>query len=74
MDAESKAVADITDLLLAGEESEIVSILRDFCPDNFGIKRSRQLLREAQDRAIARTKRLAGGIGVTLDEWKMDSE
>jgi len=71
---EASSVSTITDLLLQGESDKIVHELSSYCSGNNEIKKAKQLLREARDRAKARIVRLAGVASLTLDELKDEYE
>jgi len=68
--AESSSVETLTDLMLQGESDKLVHELAPYCSGNNEIKKAKQLLREARDRAKARITRLAGVAALTLDELK----
>lgn len=68
--AESSSVEALTDLMLQGESDKLVHELAPYCSGNNEIKKAKQLLREARDRAKARITRLAGVAALTLDELK----
>lgn len=73
-DEETLSVDEITELMLSGDQDKILNELYAYCADNSGIKRAKQLLREGKARATARVARIAGVVGVMLDELKSEAE
>ena len=71
---ETISVDEMTELLLSGDQDKIVRELYQYCSDNLGIKKAKQLLREARDNAKARVTRISGCVGVILDELKSENE
>ncbi len=71
---ETVSVDEITELMLDGDSDKILRELVQYCADNSGIKKAKQLLREARDRAKARVTRIAGVVSVMLDELKEEDE
>lgn len=71
---ETTSVDTIEDLMLEGDADKILRELVPYCADNTGIKKAKQLLREARDRAKARVTRIAGTVGVMLDELKEEDD
>lgn len=71
---ETVSVDTITEMMMDGDTDKIMHELVQYCADNSGIKKAKQLLREARDRAKARVTRIAGVVSVMLDELKEEDD
>ena len=71
---DDQLVIELTDLILQGEDNEMVSILHHVITGLRGPKVAKQLVREARDRAIAKIRRVANVAQVTIDFLGKDDD
>jgi hypothetical protein len=71
---DEQAVTELTDMILAGNNDEIIAYLQPFYTGTLGPKWAKQLLRDARDRAKAKIVRVHGLAIVRIDELTKGDE
>lgn len=71
---DDQLVMELADLILQGDDNEMVTVLHSTITGLRGGKVAKQLVREARDRAIAKIKRVANVAQLTIDYLSKDDD